>query len=225
MTSPAPSRPIRTLLDAYRAGLFPMADPRTGRIDWYNPDPRAFIPLEPGGFHVSRSLARRVRSGRFVATTDLAFEEVVRCCGEERPERPESWIDDRIVESYTDLHGQGYAHSVEMWLPGAPPPGADARLDLVGGVYGVAIGAAFFAESMFCRPERGGTDASKVALVHLVSHLRRRGFTLLDVQFRNPHIDQFGVVEIRRARYLRLLAEAVDQPREWLPFEPWAVSW
>src|SRR5262245_55929674 len=118
-----------------------MADPRSGRIEWFNPDPRAFIPLEPGGLHVSRSLAHRVRSKRFVLTSDAAFESVIRLCGQRRPERPESWIDARIIAAYTDLHHQGHAHSVEAWR--AAPPGAGGggeRLELVGGVYGVAIG-------------------------------------------------------------------------------------
>ena len=215
----APDLTVETLLKAYRAGLFPMADPETGRLSWFNPDPRGFIPLEPGrlgGFHVSRSLARRVRSRKFDMRSDAAFEAVIRGCAEPRPDRPDTWIDDRIVAAYTALHRAGHAHSVEAWLA----PENQAQPELVGGVYGVAIGAAFFAESMFCRPERGGTDASKVCLVHLVSHLRRRGFAVLDVQFWNPHIDQFGCREIRRAEYLVRLHEATARAVEWPPFEP-----
>jgi leucyl/phenylalanyl-tRNA--protein transferase len=214
---PPDPRTSAALLAAYREGAFPMADPDTGRIEWFCPDPRAVMPLNPesapgagDGFHISRSLARRLRSGRFAVTSDTAFEDVIRGCAEPREGREETWIDERIVRWYTDLFELGHAHSVEAWL-GAP----DAPPLLVGGVYGVSIGAAFFAESMFSRPERGGTDASKVALVRLVQHLRERGFTLMDVQFRNPHIDQFGVKYIRRRKYLDLLAKAVDAPVEW----------
>jgi leucyl/phenylalanyl-tRNA---protein transferase len=211
------------ILEAYRMGLFPMADPRSGRLDWYAPDPRAVIPLEPGGFHISRSLARRLRSGRFVMRTDTAFERVITCCAEPRPERPETWIDERIIGAYTLLHRAGHAHCIEAWLQ------TTQGEQLVGGLYGVSIGTAFFAESMFCRPEigdpPGGTDASKVCLAHLVSHVRARGYGLLDVQFRNPHIDQFGVVDVPRKEYMRRLRLAVDRPVDWLPFEPARPRW
>jgi leucyl/phenylalanyl-tRNA--protein transferase len=215
-----PPLTVETLLKAYRAGLFPMADPDSGRIAWFNPDPRGIIPLEPGGFHVPRSLARRVRSRRFEVRSDTAFERVIGACAEPRLDRPDTWIDERIVAAYTALFRAGHAHSVEAWVsaPGAAP-------ELVGGVYGVSIGGAFFAESMFCRPERGGTDASKVCLVHLVSHLRRRGYSLLDVQFWNPHIDQFGVIEIRRRDYLRRLEAATERDTVWEPFESQRVAW
>lgn len=221
---------VRTLLAAYAQGYFPMAEPPRrsrrhgepagpGPIRWYNPDPRAVIPLgidgEEGEFHVSRSLRRRLRSGVFELTTDTDFEGVIRACAEPRPGREETWIDERIIAAYTALHRAGHAHSIEARLAGAGP-GAP----MVGGIYGVSIGGAFFAESKFSRPELGGTDASKVCLAHLVAHLRRRGFTLLDVQFWNPHLDQFGVVEIPRAEYLRRLHEAVAREVEWLPFEP-----
>jgi leucyl/phenylalanyl-tRNA--protein transferase len=215
---------VAALLAAYRDGVFPMADPETGRIDWFSPDPRALMPLglrnapsaEPV-FHVSRSLARRIRSGRFRITSDTAFEQVIRGCAEPRPGREETWIDHRIVQAYTALHRAGHAHSVEAWLEPDPPPAGPARL--VGGVYGVSIGAAFFAESMFSRPELGGTDASKVSLAHLVAHLGSRGFTLMDVQFRNPHINQFGVYTVRRRKYLELLSGAIQLPTTWGSFD------
>jgi leucyl/phenylalanyl-tRNA--protein transferase len=170
------------------------------------------IPLD--GFHASRSLRRRVRSGKFTITTNRDFEAVIRACAEPRKQERETWIDERIVRAYCALHRAGHAHSIEAWL-GEPQAGP-----LVGGLYGVHIGAAFFAESKFSRPALGGTDASKVCLVHLVHHLRRRGFELLDVQFTNPHIEQFGVVEVPRDKYLLELGRAVAHRAEWLPFEP-----
>ncbi len=199
---------VAVIVQAYRQGLFPMADP-DGTIGWYAPDPRAVIELGPGGFHVSRSLARRVRSGRFAITTDESFEAVVDGCAEARPGREETWIDEQIHRAACAMHRAGKAHSVEAWLE------RDGQRTLVGGVYGMAIGGAFFAESMFSRPEFGGTDASKVALVHLVEHLRARGFGLLDVQFTNPFIDQFGVVEIPRDEFLVRLAEQCDRTPAW----------
>lgn len=213
---------VEALLAAYREGCFPMAEPprrvggRPGPILWFNPDPRGVMPLtEAEGFHVPRRLRDRVRSGRFEMTTDRAFEDVVRGCAEPRKQEAETWIDERIIDAYTALHEAGHAHSIEAWVPAE-----GGGLKLVGGLYGVRIGAAFFAESKFSRPERGGTDASKVCLVHLVYHLRRRGFVLLDTQFWNPHIGQFGCVEIPRAEYLSRLAEAVERKVDWLPFDP-----
>jgi len=228
---------VQALLDAYRRGLFPMAQGPGRPLAWFNPDPRGVIPLrEQEGLHIPRRLRDRVRSGRFTMTTDRAFEAVMRGCALPRPSEPQTWIDDRIVAAYTALHRAGHAHSVEAWLDDeearrpaderrgaghplapwlAPGPGV-----LVGGLYGVHIGAVFFAESKFCLPPLGGTDASKVCLVHLILHLRRRGFGLLDVQFWNPHIAQFGCREIPRARYLAQLAAGVAKPTAWLPFEP-----
>lgn len=165
-------------------------------------------------FRVPRSLAQRVRSGRFKITTDTAFEAVIDACSKPRPTPVgESWIDDRIKYAYTQLHRAGYAHSVEAWVH------TPERPRLVGGLYGVAIGGLFAGESMFSRPAIGGTDASKVCLVHLVGHLRARGFVLLDTQFVNPHLEQFNCVEISRSAYHDQLRRALESRCEWLPFE------
>jgi leucyl/phenylalanyl-tRNA--protein transferase len=220
---------VSAITEAYRHGLFPMADPRTGRLDWYDPDPRGVIPLD--GFHVPRNVARRVRSRRFEIRTDSAFEAVIRACAEPREKEPESWIDERIIGAYTLLCEAGHAHSVEAWLPiermpvGTMADGSGIVIDeaqthvLVGGLYGVHVGGLFAGESMFSRPGLGGTDASKVCLVHLVGHLRSRGFALLDVQFFNEHLAQFGCTEVPRADYHRRLAKAVERETTWLPFE------
>ncbi len=201
------------MLEAYRRGLFPMGDPDTGDIGWYDPDPRGVIPLEPGGFRVPRSLRAKVRRGRFRITTDRAFERVIRACAEPRSDDG-VWISEPIIEVYCTLHAHGHAHSIEAWLDEG-----DAEPTLVGGLYGVAVGAAFAGESMFSRPDLGGTDASKVCLVHLVGHLRRAGFTLLDTQFTNAHLEQFGCVEIPRDAYRRQLIEATACEVAWQPFE------
>ncbi len=194
---------VELLVAAYARGIFPMADARTGEIHWYSPDPRAILPLDE--FHVPRSLARRVRSGRFEITSDLAFERVMRACAEPGTDRESSWIDGRLIEVYVELFELGLAHSVEAWRDG----------ELVGGLYGVHLGAVFFGESMFSRPARGGTDASKVCLVRLVERLRGGGFELLDAQFRTPHLARFGFVEVSRAAYLRRLARALRREARW----------
>lgn len=224
---------VEGMLEAYRHGFFPMAEParkgRPGPIRWFNPDPRTVIPLEPpgaegGGFHVPRSLRRAVRQGRFTITTDTCFEAVMRGCASPRRGEPDSWIDERIIGAYGALHRAGRAHSIEAWLKeqtGAregQETSAGGRL--VGGLYGVHIGGAFFAESKFSRPVDGGTNASKICLVHLVGHLRRRGFTLLDVQLTNPHLQQFGIAELAREEYMRRLGAAVAAACAWTPFEP-----
>jgi leucyl/phenylalanyl-tRNA--protein transferase len=169
-----------------------MADDR-GRIHWYDPDPRGIFPLER--FHVPRRLARTVRQGRFDVRVDTAFRAVMEACGAPAPGRERTWISPELVDAYTALHEADLAHSVETWEAG----------ELVGGVYGVAIRGLFAGESMFSRR----TDASKVALVHLVERLRRGGFVLFDTQFVTSHLARFGAVEIPRARYRRLLAEAL----------------
>jgi leucyl/phenylalanyl-tRNA--protein transferase len=157
------------------------------------------IPLDR--FHVPKSLARVVAKRVFERRTDTAFERVIRACSETRAERPETWLDERLIDAYLELHANGFAHSVEAFRDGL----------LVGGLYGVQIGAAFFGESMFSRPTLGGTDASKVCLVELVRLLREGGFTLLDTQFTTPHLVRFGCVEIPRARYLELLESAISR--------------
>lgn len=203
------ARFVEALLDAYRQGVFPMADPDTDEVHWYAPDPRAVLPLDDG-FHVPRRLAQTVRSGRFDMRIDTCFTEVVRQCAAPRPRRKETWINDWIVQAYTILHEAGHAHSVEAWRTDA-----EGEWQLVGGLYGVSLGGAFFAESKFSRPERGGRDASKVCLVHLVEHVRRRGYVLLDVQLPNPHLEQFGLQLISREEYRRRLAEAIALEVTW----------
>jgi leucyl/phenylalanyl-tRNA---protein transferase len=180
---------------AYRQGVFPMAM-EDGSIGWFSPDPRGIIPLDR--FRVPARLARVVRQGRFEIAIDRGFEDVMRACAE-RPDDG-TWISDDIIQCYTALHRLGLAHSVETWRGGR----------LVGGLYGVHLGGAFFGESMFHRE----TDASKVALAALVDRLRRQDFRLLDVQWLTPHLAQFGAVEIPRRDYLRLLKDALllDRP-------------
>lgn len=191
------------LLRVYARGIFPMVDPRSGALEYHSPDPRAIIPLD--GLHVPKSLARVLKKGVFALRSDTAFESVIRACAVSRPGRRDTWLDERLIQAYLELHARGFAHSVEAWR--------DERL--VGGLYGVHIGAAFCGESMFSRPELGGTDASKVCLVRLVETLRAGGFTLLDTQFVTPHLERFGCVEIPRARYLALLAEALGRRGRW----------
>jgi leucyl/phenylalanyl-tRNA--protein transferase len=181
------------LLQGYRLGVFPMAM-EDDSIGWFSPDPRAILPLED--FHVPHALRRVVRRKFFEIKIDNAFSEVVEACAQ----RENTWINREIIESYTRLHGLGYAHSIEAWREGK----------LAGGLYGVAVGGAFFGESMFHRV----TDASKIALVALVQHLRSRKFVLLDTQWLTPHLQQFGGSEISRSHYLRLLRSAVELPRK-----------
>ena len=192
------------LVAAYQAGAFPMADPDDGdRVGWYAPDPRAVLPLD--AFHVPKTLARTVRAGRFRVTVDTAFEAVVRACAAPAPGREQTWISDEVVRAYTALWRLGLGHSVECWADG--PEGAR----FAGGLYGVALGGAFFGESMVSR-ER---DASKVALVWLVRRLRAGGFTLLDTQMSTPHLARFGVGEIPRAEYERRLEAALAVRADW----------
>lgn len=191
------------LLRCYASGIFPMAEPRTDEISYYSPDPRAILPLET--FHVPASLARVVRRRVFRLASDTAFERVIRACAESRPGRRETWLSERLIALYCELHARGFAHSVEAWREG----------ELVGGLYGVALGAAFFGESMFSRPEKGGRDASKVCLVALVETLRAGGFTLLDTQFATSHLERFGCVEIPRAEYLQRLQHALARRGVW----------
>jgi leucyl/phenylalanyl-tRNA--protein transferase len=199
-----------TLLAAYRRGLFPMRLQLGGPLGWWAPDPRGILPLD--ALVVHRSLRRSAR--RFTVTVDTAFTEVMRACGDER--RPGGWIDEQFVDAYTRLHELGWAHSVEVWSArgGADPAGGSA--ELVGGVYGVAIGGLFAGESMFHR----ATDASKVALWALVERLRIGGGVLFDVQWCTPHLASLGVVEIGRDEYGALLAAALARPQLRLPHSP-----
>jgi leucyl/phenylalanyl-tRNA--protein transferase len=183
--------PADLLVSAYTSGWFPMAV-EPGEIRWYSPDPRGIIPLDT--FHAPKRLARIIRQQRFDVRVDSDFAGVIRACAARQGDEG-SWIDEEIVESYCALHAAGVAHSVETWKEGA----------LVGGLYGVALGGAFFGESMFHRVN----DASKVALVALVERLWERGYRLLDTQWVTEHLTQFGAVEVSRRRYLRLLHEAL----------------
>jgi leucyl/phenylalanyl-tRNA--protein transferase len=179
------------LLSAYASGWFPMAV-APGDIRWYSPDPRGIIPLDT--FHVSRRLARNLRQHRFEIRVNTSFRAVIEACAD-RENADGDWIDGEIIESYCALHQRGFAHSVESWRDGV----------LAGGLYGVAIGGAFFGESMFHREN----DASKAALAALVDRLRGRAYTLLDTQWVTEHLAQFGATEIPRRRYLRMLDEAL----------------
>lgn len=183
------------LLAAYAAGIFPMAESADDPdLFWVEPKRRGILPLD--AFHVPRKLRQTVRRDSFTVRADSAFAAVMEGCAEASDKRPNTWINGEILRLYTALHRQGAAHSVECWRNGA----------LVGGLYGVSLGAAFFGESMFSRE----TDASKVALVHLAARLRRGGYRLLDTQFLTPHLAQFGGIEIARSRYRRLLAAALS---------------
>ena len=186
--------PSNLLLSAYASGWFPMAD-EEGTISWYSPDPRGILPLDT--FHVPQRLQRTLRRSPFRVEVDLAFAEVMRACAEADRDGGDggTWISAEIVDSYCELHALGYAHSVEVRDAGR----------LVGGLYGVALGGAFFGESMF----HTATDASKMALVALVERLRARGFTLLDTQWVTPHLEQFGAIEIPRPQYLQRLADSL----------------
>lgn len=180
------------LLNAYSQGIFPMAD-EDGFIYWYDPDPRAILPLE--SFHVPHSLARQIRRGSFEVRVDTAFREVLTACAEPGPSRETTWISPQFIEAYTELHELGFAHSVETWLDG----------ELAGGLYGVTLGGLFAGESMFSWRK----DTSKIALIHLIERLRQQGFCLLDIQFMTDHLRRFGAIEIPRSEYKALLAHAL----------------
>jgi leucyl/phenylalanyl-tRNA---protein transferase len=183
--------PSELLLQGYRLGVFPMAM-EDDSIAWFSPDPRAIIPLEK--FHVPHALRRVARKKIFEIKIDNRFDDVIRACSK----RKDTWINEEIIESYRRLHQLGHAHSVEAWQDNK----------LAGGLYGVAVGGAFFGESMFHRV----TDASKLALLALVEHLRARRFALLDTQWITPHLRQFGAIEIPRDQYLKMLHRAVELP-------------
>jgi leucyl/phenylalanyl-tRNA---protein transferase len=174
--------------------VFPMASTRDAAdVFWVEPKKRGVLPLD--GFHLSRSLAKTLRSGRFEVTADTCFDQVVQLCAQPTPDRPDTWINPAIEAAYAELHRRGYAHSIETWADG----------ELIGGLYGVRLGAAFFGESMFSRVR----DASKVALAHLVARLKVGGFRLLDCQFQTEHLRSLGTIEVERDAYVSLLDEAL----------------
>ena len=184
-----------SLLEAYAHGIFPWFNPGDPII-WWSPDPRAIFDLRD--FHVPRRLAATIKQNKFRVTTDMRFRAVMEGCAADREEG--TWVTAEMIDAYTELHERGHAHSLEVWLGD----------DLVGGIYGVALGGFFAGESMFHRVR----DASKVALVSLLTRLRDRGFELFDTQILNDHTEQFGAFEIPRAEYLRRLANAVRKPAE-----------
>lgn len=195
---PSPLTP-ELLLRIYAAGIFPMAENADDpTLHWVDPDFRGILPLD--AFHVSRRLQRTLRRAPFDVRVDTAFDDVVAACAQPKFDRPTTWINGEIRRLAGALHRMGHAHSVEAWRGG----------ELVGGLYGIALGAAFFGESMFSR----ATDASKIALCHLVARLRRGGYLLLDSQFVTEHLTQFGAVEISRAAYHARLARALAQPAQ-----------
>lgn len=219
-----PGQFAERLRDAYASGAFPMADPVTSEIDFYCADPRATLPLDDR-FHEPRSVRRDRRRGRFDLLGDTAFAEVVRGCAAPRRDSTagDSWLSPRLIDWSIQLHEAGFAHSVEAWRRDAK-----GREKLVGGIYGVSVGRAFIAESMFHRarprlPDGSrdpfdGTGASSVCLVALVQHLRACGYELLDVQIPNPHTERFGVVTTPLESFLSQLRRAADEEDAWRPF-------
>jgi leucyl/phenylalanyl-tRNA--protein transferase len=204
---PHPDLTPETLLRGYAMGIFPMAESRDdSEIHWVDPRRRGIMPLE--GFHISRSLARHIRRADVTVTVDHAFDAVVSACAD----REETWISRQIQTLYRALNAAGFAHSVEVW----------EGEELVGGVYGVKLGSAFFGESMFSRR----TDASKLALAWLVDRLRAGGFTLFDTQFLTPHLASLGGVEVSRAAYHRMLQDALPRSATFDPpgYSPSASS-
>ena len=183
------------VLDAYSKGLFPMAENRRDKqLFWIDPEVRGILPLD--NFHIPRSLKKKIRNNPFEVRFDHNFAAVIRACAQQKPKRRETWINDEIIELYTKLFCMRHAHSVECWQ----------EEKLVGGLYGISIGGAFFGESMFSS-ER---DSSKIALVHLVARLNLAGFTLLDTQFITDHLKQFGAIEISRVEYHKILNGALN---------------
>lgn len=197
------------ILRAYMLGVFPMAETKESKeVFWVDPESRGILPFD--GFHIPKRLARTVRREKFEIRIDKDFRQVVENCRAARTDRQNSWINQEILELYCELAERGHAHSVEAWLDG----------ELVGGLYGVSIGAAFFGESMFTF----ATDASKVALVYLVARLKHGGYAMLDTQFTTEHLAQFGAVEIPRGRYHSRLQEALEQPADFYSLPPNASS-
>ena len=193
------------LIEAYRRGIFPWyEDPQP--ILWWSPDPRCVV--LPDSLHISKSLRKTLRSGRFHVTCDQAFTDVMRACAAPRSYSQDTWISTAMLQAYTDLHTQGHAHSFEVWQ----------QNQLVGGLYGVALGKVFFGESMFSVV----TDASKVALVHLAGQLQAWGYELIDCQVTNDHLMSLGATEMARAEFELRLQNAVDVAGQ---ASPWAISW
>ena len=200
--APGDRIPADLLLRAYASGVFPMAESADDpEVFWVRPEMRGIIPLD--GFHVPKSLAKIQRQGRFDIRFDTDFAGVIDGCAEAREGRPSTWINQPIREAYGELFARGYCHTVEAWRDGR----------LVGGLYGVTLGLAFFGESMFSRE----TDASKVCLVHLVQRLKERGFALLDTQFTTEHLKRFGAIDVPRNRYEKLLEEALEGTATFAP--------
>ncbi|WP_306180704.1 leucyl/phenylalanyl-tRNA--protein transferase [Rhizobium sp. AN73] len=188
---------VDILLRAYSAGLFPMADSADDpELFWVEPEICGIIPLND--FHISKSLTKAMRRKPFDIRFNTAFEAVMAGCAAAAPDRPSTWINSTIRKLYTELHQIGHAHSVEAW---------DGK-ELVGGLYGVSLGAAFFGESMFSRR----TNASKICLVHLVERLRASGFVLLDTQFTTEHLKTFGAIDVPKQQYAKMLDQAVNRP-------------
>lgn len=184
------------LLKAYAHGIFPMADSREDRDSfWVEPKTRAILPLD--GIHISKSLAKTIKQDRFIVTTDTSFAAVIQACAQSTEDRQETWINSDIEAAFCELHRMGMAHSIECWSDG----------QLVGGLYGLAMGRAFFGESMFSR----ATDASKVALAWLVARMRVGNFTLLDCQFMTDHLQSLGAIEVSQRQYLTLLEAALSR--------------
>ncbi|CAN5119309.1 leucyl/phenylalanyl-tRNA--protein transferase [soil metagenome] len=193
MTRRIPPLDPQLLLRAYSVGVFPMADSADApSVYWVEPKERAILPLD--GFHLSRTLKKTLLAERFETTANQAFGEIVELCAESATNRPETWINQQIANAVDVLHAAGHAHSIETWLDGK----------LVGGLYGISLGTAFFGESMVSR----AADASKVALAHLVARLRFGGFTLLDCQFMTDHLQTMGAIEVSRDAYMALLGVA-----------------
>lgn len=198
--------PVETLLLAYRSGIFPMADAREDQdVFWVEPRDRAIIPLDR--LRISKSLRKVLRQDRFKVTINRAFERVIRACAEPRPGHEESWISERIVRSYVQLHASGHAHSLECWINGE-----GGEQELVGGLYGVSFDRVFCGESMFSRAD----NASKVALAWLVALMRRAGFKLLDCQFMTDHLSSMGAVEMPQKTYLKMVEDARGSTRSHL---------
>ena len=183
------------ILEAYATGIFPMANSEDDpELFWVFPDHRGVLPLDQ--FHLPKRLMRTLKSERFTITVDTCFEQVIRACAAQRTDRPTTWINQPILDLYSQLYKMGYCHSIEAWYGG----------ELAGGLYGISLGSAFFGESMFTRK----TDASKIALAYLVARLIHGGYNLLDTQFVTDHLKRFGTIEISREDYLTRLAQALE---------------